>query len=396
MKLNMTFHPFHLVEKRPWPLLISWRIFLIIINTIFLIHSSFNIYFFFTCFLLNLIIIYQWWRDISREATFQGYHTLIVKKGIKIGIIIFIIREIIFFFSLFWRYFHISLSPDIEIGITWPPTYINIINPFRIPLLNTTILLSSGITVTWAHHRLLNKNYSNRFLSLSLTILLGIYFTILQFSEYISAPFSFSDSVYGSTFFILTGFHGLHVIIGTLFLLINLLRINIGHFRNNHHFRFEGASWYWHFVDIVWLFLFIFIYWWPINYLISIKSTFNFQLKSFKNKIILFIFTFLLSLIILIINFLLRKLRFFDKEKTSPFECGFDPYIISRTPFSLQFFKISIIFIIFDIEIILILPIIFSINSFNLYIFFSTLFILLFILLGLFFEWYQGSLNWIN
>lgn len=266
----MTFHPFHLVEKRPWPLLISWRIFLNIINTIFLMHSKFNFIIFLWRIILSSIIIFQWWRDISREATFQGYHTFIVKKGIKLGIIIFIIREIIFFFSLFWAYFHIRLSPDIEIGIIWPPTHIDIINPFSIPLLNTTILLSSGISVTWAHHRLLNKNYNSRFSALFITIFLGIYFSILQFSEYLNASFSFADSVYGSTFFLLTGFHGLHVIIGTIFLLINLIRINIGHFRNNHHFRFEGASWYWHFVDIVWLFLFIFVYWWPINYLISI------------------------------------------------------------------------------------------------------------------------------
>lgn len=266
----MSFHPFHLVEKRPWPIIISWNIFLIIVNTIIIIHNLFNTWFTILRTTLLILSIYQWWRDITREATFQGHHTLIVKNGIKIGIILFIVREIIFFFSLFWAYFHIRLSPDVEIGIIWPPTNISIINPFRIPLLNTTILLSSGISITWSHHSLLNKSYTNRFSGLLLTIILGIYFTVLQISEYINSTFTISDSVYGTTFFVLTGFHGLHVLIGTIFLILNLIRINIGHFRKNHHFRFEAASWYWHFVDIVWLFLFIFIYWWPINYLISI------------------------------------------------------------------------------------------------------------------------------
>lgn len=206
--------------------------------------------------------MYQWWRDITREGTFQGIHTNQVTLGLKIGIILFITSEVFFFISFFWAFFHRRLSPVIELGLIWPPIGINIFNPFQIPLLNTIILLSSGISVTWAHHRLINKNFNETYKRLLLTIILGIYFSFLQGYEYIDASFTFADSVYGSTFFIATGFHGIHVLIGTLFLFICFLRHNKFHFSKNHHFGFEAAAWYWHFVDIVWLFLYLSIYWW--------------------------------------------------------------------------------------------------------------------------------------
>lgn len=253
-------HPFHLVTPSPWPIIISINLF----NNLICIISWFH--------KLNYILIltipctalcaYQWWRDIVREATFQGYHTFIVYKGIRIGIILFIISEILFFFSFFWAYFHSSLSPSIEIGQLWPPMGIKPFNPFDIPLINTIILISSGLTVTWSHHAIINKNLKERKKSLLLTIILGVYFTLLQLIEYIESPFTIADSIYGSTFFIATGFHGLHVIIGTIFLSFCLIRINLDHFSPTHHFGFEAAAWYWHFVDVVWLFLYISIYWW--------------------------------------------------------------------------------------------------------------------------------------
>lgn len=179
--------------------------------------------------------------------------------------------------SFFWRFFHSRLSPTIELGLSWPPTRIEIFDPFKIPLLNTIILITSGLTITWSHHRLVNKNYTQTFKRLRLTILLGIYFSILQAFEYIEAPFNISDSVYGTTFFIATGFHGIHVLIGTTFLSICLIRHIKFHFSKNHHFGFEASAWYWHFVDIVWLFLYISIYWWG-RYFYNIKSIYNFQL----------------------------------------------------------------------------------------------------------------------
>lgn len=257
----MSFHPFHIVEKSPWPLTGSIRALILTSGIIILFHNN-NSNLIIIASILILFTIFQWWRDISREATFQGHHTKKVINGLKIGIILFIISEIFFFISFFWAFFHSSLSPNIEIGSHWPPTGITAFNPFHVPLLNTAILLASGATVTWSHHRILNHNYSQRFLSLLITILLGFYFSLLQAWEYYIASFSISDRIFGTTFFVSTGFHGIHVIIGSTFLLINLIRLLLGHLSNSHHFRFEAAAWYWHFVDVVWLFLYTFVYWW--------------------------------------------------------------------------------------------------------------------------------------
>jgi len=171
-------------------------------------------------------------------------------------------QKYFFLFLFFEVFFHTRLSPNIELGINWPPIGITPFNPFQIPLLNTVILLSSGISVTWAHHSLLENNYTQVNSSLLITILLGIYFSILQAYEYLEAPFTIADSGFSSTFYIATGFHGLHVLIGTLFLFICLYRRLNHHFSKYHHFGFEAAAWYWHFVDVVWLFLYISIYWW--------------------------------------------------------------------------------------------------------------------------------------
>lgn len=254
-------HPFHLVDYSPWPLTGAIGAITTVSGIIKWFHQ-YDTSLFFLGNLITILTVYQWWRDVSREGTYQGLHTYAVTIGLRWGIILFILSEILFFVRFFWAFFHRRLSPAIELGASWPPIGIISFNPFQIPLLNTAILLASGVTVTWAHHSLIENNHSQTTQGLFFTVLLGIYFTILQAYEYIEAPFTIADSVYGSTFFIATGFHGVHVLIGTTFLLICLLRHLNNHFSKNHHFGFEAAAWYWHFVDVVWLFLYITIYWW--------------------------------------------------------------------------------------------------------------------------------------
>nr|YP_010730275.1 cytochrome c oxidase subunit III [Blepharipa zebina]WEG23116.1 cytochrome c oxidase subunit III [Blepharipa zebina] len=254
-------HPFHLVDYSPWPLTASIGAMTTVSGLIKWFHQ-YDSSLFFLGNIITILTIFQWWRDVTRESTYQGLHTKMVTKGLRWGMILFILSEILFFFSFFWAFFHSSLSPSIELGTIWPPMGITPFNPFQIPLLNTVILLTSGITVTWTHHSLMKNNHSQTTQSLFFTIILGIYFTILQAYEYMEASFTIADSSYGSTFFMATGFHGIHVMIGTTFLLICLIRHLNNHFSKTHHFGFEAAAWYWHFVDIVWLFLYISIYWW--------------------------------------------------------------------------------------------------------------------------------------
>nr|YP_010988653.1 cytochrome c oxidase subunit III [Allanaspides helonomus]WOR80945.1 cytochrome c oxidase subunit III [Allanaspides helonomus]WOR80958.1 cytochrome c oxidase subunit III [Allanaspides helonomus] len=259
--ISHSYHPYHLVDKSPWPLTASLSAMMLTAGLVKWFHQ-FNPDLFFLGILGVILTMIQWWRDITREGTFQGLHTYIVTIGLRWGMILFIASEILFFFSFFWAFFHSSLAPAIEIGIYWPPSGILPFNPFQIPLLNTAILLASGVSVTWAHHSIMEGNFSQALQSLTITVILGIYFTALQAMEYLEASFSIADSVYGSTFFVATGFHGLHVLIGTSFLAICLLRLYNCHFSPTHHFGFEAAAWYWHFVDVVWLFLYISIYWW--------------------------------------------------------------------------------------------------------------------------------------
>nr|QXG19050.1 cytochrome c oxidase subunit III [Drosophila americana] len=254
-------HPFHLVDYSPWPLTGAIGAMTTVSGMIKWFHQ-YDTSLFFLGNIITILTVYQWWRDVSREGTYQGLHTYSVTIGLRWGMILFILSEILFFVSFFWAFFNSSLSPAIELGASWPPAGIVSFNPFQIPLLNTAILLTSGVTVTWAHHSLMEGNHSQTTQGLFFTVLLGIYFTMLQAYEYIEAPFTIADSVYGSTFFMATGFHGIHVLIGTTFLLICLLRHLNNHFSKNHHFGFEAAAWYWHFVDVVWLFLYITIYWW--------------------------------------------------------------------------------------------------------------------------------------
>jgi cytochrome c oxidase subunit 3 len=220
-----------------------------------------DVVFFLGLALVNYSFI-LWFRDVIAEGTYKGNHTLAVQKGIAIGIALFIISEVFFFLAIFWAYFHSALSPDVEVGSEWPPMGIQAINPFELPLLNTIILLSSGLTVTYAHHSLIEGNRASTLYGLVYTILLATVFTILQGVEYTVSSFTISDGVFGSCFYFGTGFHGLHVIIGTIFLAVAFWRILAYHLTDNHHIGFESGIFYWHFVDIVWLFLYIFIYYW--------------------------------------------------------------------------------------------------------------------------------------
>ena len=253
--------PFHLVEYSPWPLTGSLRALTLTVGIASWFHS-YGIFCFILSIILVIITIVQWWRDVIREATFQGHHTSYVIKGLRWGIILFITSEVLFFFAFFWAFFHRRLSPTPELGCTWPPMGVKPLNPYSIPLLNTATLLASGVTVTWAHHSLIEQNLNDATQSLILTVMLGAYFTFLQANEYLEASFRIADRVYGSTFFVSTGFHGLHVLIGSSFLLVCLWRTIKHQFSSNHHFGFEAAAWYWHFVDVVWICLYLCVYWW--------------------------------------------------------------------------------------------------------------------------------------
>jgi cytochrome c oxidase subunit 3 len=258
--------PFHLVDPSPWPLGASIGALSVTTGTVMYMHNYNGGG---TTVLFGFIILFItagcWFRDITREGTFEGNHTSMVQLGLRMGMALFIISEVMFFFSFFWAFFHSSLSPAIEIGAIWPPKDINIIGPWGIPFLNTVILLSSGVSVTWAHHAIIENNRKQAIVSMYITLFLAQFFTLLQAYEYIAADFTISDSVYGSTFYLTTGFHGFLVFVGTYLLFLSTIRLIKYHFTSRNHFGFEAAAWYWHFVDVVWLFLFIMVYWWGGN-----------------------------------------------------------------------------------------------------------------------------------
>nr|WNH38022.1 cytochrome c oxidase subunit III [Lythrypnus sp. AC-2023] len=259
--MTFTPHPYHLVEPSPWPLTGAAAGLLMTFGVAAWFHLNFDTLAAFGV-LIVLLTMYQWWRDVVRESTFQGLHSLAVQKGLRFGMVLFITSEVFFFLGFFWAFFHASLAPTPELGSYWPPSGVNPLDPFGVPLLNTAVLLSSGVTLTWSHHSLMEGKHKQATQALALTILLGIYFTILQAMEYLEAPFTIADGTYGAAFFVATGFHGLHVIIGTSILAVCLFRQTMCHFTTDHHFGFEAAAWYWHFVDVVWLFLYVTIYWW--------------------------------------------------------------------------------------------------------------------------------------
>lgn len=256
---KIQFHSFHIVSLSPWPFLRG--LFSLIIISRLVLFFKFSIWLpFVTRLVLICFISFFWWRDVVRERLFLGDHTDKVQDGLKWGISFFILREGLFFIAWFWAFFHSSRVPVNELGLFWPPILIRPFNPFSIPLVNTAILLTRGVFVTWSHHRIISEGLS--FYSLLFTILLGLLFTIVQLFEYLNSSFNIRDRSYGTTFFVRTGFHGVHVIVGRIFLFVCLYRIFFNHFSITHIVGFEFSIWYWHFVDVIWLFLFTFIYWW--------------------------------------------------------------------------------------------------------------------------------------
>lgn len=258
-----TKHPFHIVDVSPWPLLTSFSAFSLLLGLTLYVHQYlFGFRLFIVGLLTTIVVTGLWWRDIVREGTYEGAHTAQVQYGLRFGMILFIVSEIMLFFAFFWAYFHSSLNPVAEIGGVWPPKGIEVINPWLIPLLNTAILLTSGASLTWSHAALLGGFRLEAITGLLCTLVLAILFTAFQAYEYLNAPFTISDGIYGTTFYMLTGLHGFHVIVGTLFLAVALYRQVIHHYTNENHIGYESAAWYWHFVDVVWIFLFLAVYSW--------------------------------------------------------------------------------------------------------------------------------------
>lgn len=264
--MNKNSHSYHLVDPSPWPLIAASAAFMLTFGGVLFLHGySGGAFLWRFGFLMILFVMFVWWRDIIREGTFEGQHTKSVQSGLKLGVILFILSEVMFFFGFFWAFFHSSFNPSPVLGGVWPPAFLTTLSAWEIPLLNTILLLSSGASVTWAHHAIVLGEKTQACSALIITVILAVIFTALQGFEYLTAPFSISDSVYGSSFYMATGFHGFHVIVGTIFLAVCFFRLYFNHFTTQHHFGFEAAAWYWHFVDVVWLFLFITIYWWGGN-----------------------------------------------------------------------------------------------------------------------------------
>jgi len=279
-------HQYHILAPSAWPLLGSIGALLMALGAVMYMHGA-NVslekangggWVFFAGVLAVLFVMFSWWADVVKEAN-GGDHTPVVQLHHRYGMILFIASEVMFFVAWFWAFFNASLFPPpieivdpathlwglnkeaVEAG-TWPPKGMHVLDPFGWPLLNTMILLCSGCTVTWAHHSLIHGDREGLKQGLWLTIILGVIFSAVQAYEYMHAPFGFADNIYTSTFYMATGFHGFHVLVGTIFLIICLIRTYNGAFTPRQHFGFEAAAWYWHFVDVVWLFLFLFVYVW--------------------------------------------------------------------------------------------------------------------------------------
>jgi len=269
-------HPFHIVDPSPWPFCTSIALWFGALNTMAMVHSyiTVNVSSILLSLLYLLFSLAGWWRDVIRESTYEFKHTAYVRRGLLLGMVLFILSEVMFFFGFFWAFFHSSLVPSPAIGGVWPPVTIMVISAWKLPLVNTLLLLLSGVTLTISHRFLVYLPYYNKsedeihkiisiiMLWLRRTIYLGIFFLFCQAFEYYFAAFTFQDTVYGGTFYILTGLHGLHVLVGTIFLIVCLWRTSLFHFTVWKQVGFKSAVWYWHFVDVVWIFLYLVIYVW--------------------------------------------------------------------------------------------------------------------------------------
>lgn len=253
-------HPFHIVKPSPWPLFASLAAGALAYTAVDYFHDKTLWPMLLSAFFL-IAVAALWFRDIIRESMDKTAHSDTVRNGFRFGMLLFILSEVAFFAAFFWAYFEAALVPKEAIGSVWPPAHIKTIDPFDLPFMMTMILLLSGCTVTWAHTALLENNRRDLVRGLALTVGLGVIFSCFQIYEYTHTTFGFKDTVYASTFYMLTGFHGFHVLIGTIFLAVVLWRAKRGDYSATDHFGFEAAAWYWHFVDVVWLFLFVVIYW---------------------------------------------------------------------------------------------------------------------------------------
>jgi cytochrome c oxidase subunit III len=269
-------HDYHIIDPSPWPLIGSMSALAMAIGGIFWLHDAIWGKYLFGAGVIGILFTFvSWWMDVVKEAE-GGDHTPVVQLHHRYGMILFIASEVMFFVAWFWAYFHFGVFPEgyeavaTATGGEWPPKGVEPLDPFHLPLMNTLILLLSGTTVTWAHHALIEGDRKGLIRGLWCTVLLGALFSAVQAYEYSHATFRFATAdggnVYSSTFYMATGFHGFHVLVGTIFLAVCLIRTYKGHFKPNHHFGFEAAAWYWHFVDVVWLFLFIAIYIWGSDF----------------------------------------------------------------------------------------------------------------------------------
>ena len=261
-------HPYHIVRPSIWPLVGSFAAGLLAVGAVMFMHDAkfigmdVGLKGVVLGLLAVLAVMFFWWKDVIYEAVVEKAHTPIAQIGLRYGMMLFIASEVMFFVAFFWAFFNGALYPGEVLGFVWPPENIHVIAPFDLPFMMTMILLLSGCTVTWAHHAVLEGHNDQVIQALGLTVVLGVIFLGFQIFEYNHAEFAFKDGIYASAFYMATGFHGFHVLVGTIFLFVCWRRAKLGHFTPKAHFGFEAAAWYWHFVDVVWLFLFVAIYWW--------------------------------------------------------------------------------------------------------------------------------------
>ena len=263
LRVLSQFHPHHLTAPSPWPILTASSVLAMLTGAVLYFNSlEYGGVLVILGMITTSVAWTLWFRDVTTEGTHLGLHTRVVQHSLSLGIGLFILTEACFFGSIFWAYGWSSMSPTVELGAQWPPVGVTPLSPITVPLLNTILLVSSGATVTYAHHALFRGDRTAALLGTFLTVILAIVFTALQGFEYATAGFSMPDGAFGTCFYFSTGFHGLHVLIGTIFIAVGLARLTLYHLTTAHHMGLEASILYWHFVDAVWLFLYGVVYWW--------------------------------------------------------------------------------------------------------------------------------------